>query len=210
MPESPRWLVKHGKIEKAKAVLVKYHANGTEDDPLVEYEYREILAALEDESANHETRYTDYLRGAGNRHRLMIIVVVAVGTNWVGNGIISYYLNPILNTLGISDTRTQLEILVGLQIWNRKCSLGGLPDAEQLTPFKVIISTTAALCVEKAGRRPLWLGSTAGMLVSMIMVLALSGAYAQGGVNIAGVAVIPFLFLFYGSYDLAWTPLAYS
>lgn len=119
-PESPRWLAKKGRIHEARQILVKYHANGKEDDPLVEYEFREILAALEEESANNETRYTDYLRGPGNRHRLMILLVVAVGTNWVGNGIISYYLSPILNTLGVTETRRQLQILVGLQIWNCK------------------------------------------------------------------------------------------
>lgn len=141
MPESPRvstnpiikntsgslanqasfqWLAKHGKVEEARKVLVKYHANGKEDDELVIYEYREILEALEDEDRNHQTKYTDLVKGPGNRHRLFINIVVSVGTNWVGNGIVSYYLSPILNSLGVTSSAVQLEILIGLHCWNCK------------------------------------------------------------------------------------------
>lgn len=66
------------------------------------------------------------------------------------------------------------------------------------------------MLVERVGRRPLWLLSTAGMLCTMIVIMGLSSAYANTGAKAAGTAVIPFLFLFYASYDMAWTPLAYS
>jgi hypothetical protein len=112
-----------GRAQEARNVLVKYHANGAEDDALVAYEFREIVAAINDEEMLPQTRYLDFLKSPGNRHRLLIIVVVGVSTNWVGNGIISYYLSPILNSLGISDTKTQLEINVGLQLWNRTCGV---------------------------------------------------------------------------------------
>lgn len=38
--------------------------------------------------------------------------------------------------------------------------------------------------------------------------MGLSGAYATGGNSSVGIAVIPFLFIFYGFYVLAWTPLS--
>ncbi|KAL1891936.1 hypothetical protein Sste5346_007280 [Sporothrix stenoceras] len=191
-PESPRWLEKRGKSAEAKAILAKYHANGDENDELVVFEYRQIQEALLGEELNAQTKYTDYFKGAGNRHRLLIIVVVSLGTNWVGNGIVSYYLSPILNTLGITDSNQQLDINVGLQTWNLLCS------------------TAAALAIDRAGRRLLWLTSTAGMLVCFSVVMALSAVYAQHGQHAVGTAVIPFLFLFFGFYDMAWTPLSYS
>lgn len=74
----------------------------------------------------------------------------------------------------------------------------------------VVLSTAAAILVDKVGRRPLWLSSTGGMLVSLCVVMGLSAEYAKNHHARIGLAVIPFLFLFFGSYDLAWTPLAYS
>jgi hypothetical protein len=103
-PESPRvstacreigqsaeqqYLIKNGKHEQAKAMLIKHHANGAADDPLVEYEYREITSAIEAEELVPKTKYIDFLRSPGNRRRLFAVVTLAFGTNWVGNGLIS-------------------------------------------------------------------------------------------------------------------------
>lgn len=38
--------------------------------------------------------------------------------NWAGNGIVSYYLVPILKTVDISDSLSQSSINLGLQCWN--------------------------------------------------------------------------------------------
>ncbi|KAJ5379847.1 uncharacterized protein N7496_002275 [Penicillium cataractarum] len=191
MPESPRWLVRNRRLEDARKVLVKYHANGLEDDPLVDYEFREICAAIEEEQNAKQIKYTDFLRTPGNRHRLMILIVQGISMNWVGNGIISYYLSPILTSLGITSTREQLTILTCLHVWN------------------LIIATSASVFIDKAGRRPLWLSATAGQLLSLVAVMGLSAAYSHG-VEKAGVAVIPFFFIFYGSYDIAYSPMSYS
>ncbi|KAH7231499.1 general substrate transporter, partial [Fusarium solani] len=103
MPEFTRWLAKNDKADEAKRILTKYHANGKDDDPLVEYEFREICEALKDESAKNQTKYSDLIKGRGNIHRMAICLIAAVGTNWVGNGIVSYYLSPIMNSLGITS-----------------------------------------------------------------------------------------------------------
>ncbi|EXJ77306.1 hypothetical protein A1O3_10464 [Capronia epimyces CBS 606.96] len=189
MPESPRWLAKNGRAEEALQVLVKYHTNGGEADELVLLEHQEILRTLQAEAELEQGGYLDYLK-PNNRHRLFILVAIAIGTNWVGNGIVSYYLSPILNNLGIKSTRQQACVNLGLQCWN------------------LVVSTTAALSVEKVGRRPLWLLSTVGMLFSFSIVMALSGSYAKEGTKSLGIAVIPFLFIYFGFYTIAWTPLS--
>ncbi|KAL3461875.1 hexose transporter protein [Aspergillus heterothallicus] len=186
------WLAKTGKLDEARKILVKYHANGADDDELVALEISEIEQALDFEDQNRQVRYTDLLKGKANIQRLAINLTVAVGTNWVGNGIVSYYLSPILTSLGIGDPKTQLKILMGLQTWN------------------LIIASTAAFLVERAGRRPLWLSSTGGMLITFAVIMGLSAGYSQTETLAMGIAAIPFLFLFYGSYSIAWTPLAYS
>lgn len=74
----------------------------------------------------------------------------------------------------------------------------------------MVISVLASVYVDQIGRRPLWLFSTGGMLIFFSCVMAMSAKYADTGKLAFGTAAIPFLFLFYGAYDLAWTPLAYS
>ena len=68
-------------------------------------------------------------------------------------------------------------------------------------------AVAAALCVDRLGRRFLFLASSVIMLVSFIVVTGLSGSFAQTGSSSVGLAVIPFLFLFFGGYDIALTPL---
>lgn len=70
-------------------MLSKHHANGFVDDPLVQWELAEIQMALEEEDANHQTSYLDFFRTPGNRRRLIVLLSLSIGTNWVGNGIIS-------------------------------------------------------------------------------------------------------------------------
>lgn len=48
------------------------------------------------------------------------------------------------------------------------------------------------------------------MLVSYIIITGLSGSFAQTQVPSVGVAVIPFLFIFFAGYDIALTPLLIS
>lgn len=46
--------------------------------------------------------------------------------NWAGNGIVSYYLSPILETVGITDPVSQSCINLGLQCWNGMCIIVNL------------------------------------------------------------------------------------
>ena len=46
VPESPRYLVSKGKETEALHILAHYHADGDENDPLVQYEFQEIKSAI--------------------------------------------------------------------------------------------------------------------------------------------------------------------
>jgi MFS family permease len=105
---------------------------------------------------------------------------------------VSYYLALVLETVGITSVTQQTLINGFLQLWN------------------LIIAVTASQFVDRAGRRMLFFISTIGMLVSYIVITGLSGSFAQTQVSSVGLAVIPMLFIYYGSYDIAFTPLIVS
>ena len=88
-PESPRYLLKTGKETQALQVLAKFHANGEINDPLVQWEFREMQITLEEESMSNKASYADFFKTKGNRRRLLVTCLMALGVNWVGNGVVS-------------------------------------------------------------------------------------------------------------------------
>jgi len=192
-PESPRWLVSKGRNEQALKTLAYYHADGNEEDPLVQYEFEEIKAAIElDRQVAQTVGWKTLFATPGNRKRMNIIIALAFFSQWSGNGLVSYYLNKVFDTIGITDPTIQLLINGILQIWNLFWAL------------------LASSMVDKIGRRILFLTSTIGMIVFFTLQTACSAVFAKTQNDAAAHSVIAFIFLFYAFYDLAFTPLIVS
>ncbi|KAF2174946.1 hypothetical protein K469DRAFT_743519 [Zopfia rhizophila CBS 207.26] len=97
-PESPRGPVSKGRREEALNMLAKYLTNGNVNEELA--------------------KFMSFFETQGNRHRSLICVLVDFMIQWVGNGIISYYLALILESVGITSTASQAGINLGMQVWN--------------------------------------------------------------------------------------------
>lgn len=112
-----------GREADAVRVLAKYHAlrRGDENDELVQFEREEIKEALRIEAeAAKSTSYLSLFRTPGNRRRLRIIVAIAFFSQWSGNGIASYYLNIVLEQIGIGVTdKAQVQYFnLGMAIYS--------------------------------------------------------------------------------------------
>lgn len=91
----------------------------------------------------------------------------------------------MLETVGITSVTHITLISAFLQVWN------------------LFFCVAAAFSVDRLGRRPLFLASAVIMGVSYILVTGLSGSFASTQTPGVGLAVIPFLFIFFAGYDIA-------
>jgi MFS family permease len=117
-PESPRFLVMKGKISKARQVIAKYHtASEDENAPLVDAVIRQIEESLEsDRVLNRQWwNWTVFFTKAA-RYRFLILVLYAIFQQWNGGGVITFYLSPMLDQIGITKPRDQLGWNLGLTL----------------------------------------------------------------------------------------------
>jgi len=189
VPESPRFLINKGQYEKAHRVLADVHANGNMDDEVVLLEMSEIKDTIQMEKEFEGNNWTELWRTKGNRHRLIILLTAGFFSQWSGNGLVSYYINIVLKSIGVTNSNTQLVINGVLQICN------------------AIVAIGQCFFVDKIGRRRLFLVSTAGMLACWVPWTICSAEYNLHGTHGAGTAVIVFIFIYYAFYNLAWSGL---
>ena len=128
---------------------MKYHANGDSSDSFVEAEFYEVQETIRLEKLNSQNGWQVLVKTPGNRKRLLLIALTSFFSQCSGNGLVSYYLHDILNSVGITTSYDQSVINGGLQIWS----------------FLVAIVFSSFL-VDKLGRRKLFLIAGVGMLIS--------------------------------------------
>lgn len=102
---------------------------------------------------------------------------------------VSYYLAPILNSVGIYRAAYQAAINISLQVWN------------------LMFAVCGAMAADRFGRRRLWLIATTLMFVYLAVATVMSGLFTEMKILEAGIAVVPMLFLFCAAFDMAYMPL---
>lgn len=151
----------------------------------------EIASGVAQDKISKEASWKTLLKSKANCKRFGICIAVALLTLWNGQGIISYYFSPILDSIGITGTNDKTGINGGLQIWNFFCAL------------------TGALLVDRVGRRALWLYSFVGMIACNVPLTIASAQYAKHGGNASAYTAVVFLFFYDAAFNLACNPLLY-
>ncbi|KAL2849645.1 general substrate transporter [Aspergillus pseudodeflectus] len=191
VPESPRWLMANNRPEEARRVLCRYHGGSEHPNELVRAELEEIAEALEAERSQQSASYMHFIRTPANRHRLLICFSLGFIIQWCGNGLVSYYLVPVLNNIGITDPEMQNVINGVLQIFNYITAVG------------------AAFFVDRVGRRTLFLVSTAGVTLAFVIWTAVSAVNEQQHLENKGlgIGVVIMIFVFFFFYNIAMNPV---
>jgi len=120
---------------------------------------------------------------------MRIIIAIAFFSQWSGNGLVSYYLNKVFATIGITNPTTQLLINAFLSMWG------------------FVMALVGSLLCDRLGRRVLFITSTAGMMFFFMLQTICSAEYALHGNKAAGNSVVAFIFLFGAAYSIAYSPL---
>jgi hypothetical protein len=158
--ESPRWYIQKNRPDRALKILAHYFAFDDENDITVQFVHREIETTLALEKEYAKYGILEFLKTKGNRHRLLILVTLGFFSQWSGNAIISYYLTKVLDQVGITSQKEQLEINGGLGIWGW------------------IVAVTSSLLIDKFGRRRMFLIST--FLMMIVYVYRSKSSFANG------------------------------
>jgi len=178
--ESPRWLVRQGKIEIAREVLVRLREEWDEDC-MVSMELR-MLQESSDKSMNVQ-KGTNVGVDKEKRNRAVqrayaICMVCAIAQQFSGINNAFNYSSQFLTQNGISPA-TVTAIAVLMNVGN------------------VVITLVATKLMDQAGRKQLMLISSSGMLASiLVLTMALTNPGQSWTSPLAIIAVVSFVMSF--------------
>jgi sugar porter (SP) family MFS transporter len=180
VPESPRWLAKYGRQERARGILTRIGGQAYADAAIAE-----IQTTLSKEEIAH-VRFTDLL-DPRLRKVLVLGVVLAVFQQWCGINVIFNYAEEIFRAAGY-DISSVLKNIA----WTGSVNM--------------LFTFVALGTVDRAGRRPLMLFGAAGLAVIytamgvcygngvqglpvLLLVLAAIGVYAMSLAPVTWVVI---------------------
>ncbi|KAF2424416.1 general substrate transporter [Tothia fuscella] len=191
-PESPRWLIDHGRPEDGLQTLANLHANGNKNDPWVLAEYAQIREALSFEHEHEAKSYKELFTNKSSFRRLFIAVALQASVQMTGVSAIQYYSVTIFEKIGISGSNA-----LKYQAYNSIIALFG--------------QFLCMLFIDRVGRRwPLILGNL-GNMITFIIATILLAKFPPGANNNSQAAwgFIAMTWLYNFSFSATCGPLSW-
>ncbi|KAG2337461.1 general substrate transporter [Suillus weaverae] len=186
-PESPRWLVEHGRYEEAAAALA-YIARKDEDDDAVVLTLSEIRA---DFAGKHRLPLLTQFRKMGESKIIFLrCIIPSLATffqQWSGTNAINYYAPQIFAGLGFSSTSSAL-FATGIY---------------GVVKF-VVTCLTLAFVIESWGRKRTLIYGGLSQGLMMLWIGGYAGAHPNQGVVPGTYVSIVAVYLFGVSFCLGW------
>ncbi|CAM1508598.1 Fc.00g054460.m01.CDS01 [Cosmosporella sp. VM-42] len=192
-PESPRWLIDHGRVEQGLQTLAKLHAHGNTEDTWVRAEFDQIQESITIEHEASAKSYKELFTDRSCFRRLFLACALQASIQMTGVSAIQYYSVEIYEKIGIAGDDTLKYQAISSVI-------------------ALVAQFLCILFIDHTGRRwPLIYGNL-GNMVTFIIATILLAMFPPGSDNSNGGAAWGFIamtWLYNFSFSATCGPLSW-
>lgn len=192
-PESPRWLMDHGRVEEGLQTLANLHAHGNTEDAWVRAEFDQIQESITIEKEHAAKSYMELFTDRSSFRRLFLACAIQASIQMTGVSAIQYYSVDIYAKIGIAGDETLRYQAISSVI-------------------ALVAQFICMMFIDRTGRRwPLILGNL-GNMVTFIIATILLAKFPPGTESGSGSAAWGFIamtWLYNFSFSLTCGPLSW-